>query len=109
LTRDYLHIFPKLPERIRLFRLIKTHANKTNYFLAEPTSLGVTDTYKIELIHPKQFGLFVDWACDTANVHDSAFRPLIGWYTDSLGILSDGCLHGKIGDPSNMNICQRGT
>jgi hypothetical protein len=137
--RDYHHLFPKLPERTRLFRLLKKHWDKTDYFLADPTILGITDTYGIELIHPiregrspqqigkkgksnhrwivgakfafilNKFGLFVDWACDTANVHDSTFRPLLGWYADSMVILSDGGFHGKVGDPSNMKVCKRGT
>ena len=43
---------PRLPERTRLFRLLATHADWTEYFLAQPTLLGVADTYGIELIHP---------------------------------------------------------
>src|SRR3954452_16752401 len=55
LTRDYRALFPRLPERTRLFRLLKTHQNWTQVFLvflAAPTVLGVIDTYGIELIHP---------------------------------------------------------
>ena len=70
--------------------------------MAEPTLLGVVDSYGIELIHPRRegrseqqigrkgvsnqrwivggklcfvlnhLGLIVDWACDTANVYDGA-------------------------------------
>ena len=49
LTRDFLPLFPKLPDRTsqKLFRLLKTHQNWTNRFLAEPTLLGVADTYGI--------------------------------------------------------------
>ena len=98
LTRDYRPLFPHLPERTRLFRLLKTHHNWTQVFLAAPTVLGVIDTYGIELIHPmregrspqqigrkglsnhrwivggtlclllNQWGLIVGWACATANV-----------------------------------------
>ena len=52
LTRDYRPLFPRLPERTRLFRLFKTHQDWTRVFLASPTVLGVIDTYGIELIHP---------------------------------------------------------
>ena len=52
LTRDYRALFPQLPERTRLFRLLKTHHDWTRTFLAAPTVLGVIDTYGIELIHP---------------------------------------------------------
>ena len=98
LTRDYRALFPRLPERTRLFRLLKTHQDWTKVFLAAPTVLGVIDTYGIELIHPmregrspqqigrkglsnhrwivggklclllNQWGLIVGWACATANV-----------------------------------------
>src|SRR6476620_2935693 len=33
LTRDYRALFPRLPERTRLFRLFKTHHNWTKAFL----------------------------------------------------------------------------
>ena len=56
LTRDYRPLFPRLPERTRLFRLFKTHQDWTRVFLATPTVLGVVDTYGIELIHPIREG-----------------------------------------------------
>ena len=56
LTRDYRPLFPRLPERTRLFRLLKTHQDWTQAFLAAPTVLGVIDTYGIELIHPIREG-----------------------------------------------------
>src|SRR5215471_13718855 len=102
LTRDYRALFPHLPERTRLFRLLKTHQDWTRAFLAAPTVLGGIDTYGIELIHPmregrspqqigrkglsnhrwivggkrclllNQWGLIVGWACATANVAESS-------------------------------------
>src|SRR5215831_5210927 len=56
LTRDYRPLFPRLPERTRLFRLLKTHQDWTQVFLAAPTVLGVIDTYGLELIHPVREG-----------------------------------------------------
>ena len=45
LTRDYRPLFPRFPERTRLFRLFMTHQAWTQVFLAAPTVLGVIDTY----------------------------------------------------------------
>src|SRR5215831_8177530 len=56
LTRDYRPLFPRLPERTRLFRLFTTHQDWTQVFLASPTVLGVIDTYGIELLHPIRAG-----------------------------------------------------
>jgi hypothetical protein len=56
LTKDYRALFPRLPERTRLFRLFRTHQAWTQVFLAAPTVLGVIDTYGVELIHPIREG-----------------------------------------------------
>jgi len=56
LKGNFLHLFPKLLERTRLFRLLKTHQNWTERFLAEPTIFGIADTYGIELVHPIREG-----------------------------------------------------
>src|SRR5712664_1071453 len=52
LTRDYRPLFPRLPERTRLFRLFMTHHDWKQAFLAAPTILGVIAPSGIELIHP---------------------------------------------------------
>ncbi len=105
--RDLRPLFPRLPERTRLLRLMAAHQDWTRRFLAQPTLLGVADSYGIELIHPRRegrtegqigkkgksnlrwivgakvclilnrFGLVCDWDTDTANVADKAFHPLI--------------------------------
>lgn len=102
LKRDWLYLFPRLPERTRLFRQFKSHRGWARRFLAEPSLLGLADSYGIELIHPRRegrsarqvgrkgksnwrwivgvklafvlnhLGLIVDWACDTANVYDGS-------------------------------------
>jgi len=102
LQRDYLGLFPKLPHRTRLFRLFNTHRHWTQCFMADPTLIGLVDTYGIELIHPRRegrskkqigkkglsnkrwivggklcfvlnhIGLVVDWDVDTANVYDGS-------------------------------------
>ena len=52
----YLPLFPKLPDRTRLFRLFNTHQHWTKNLMAEPSLIGVIDTYGIELIHPRREG-----------------------------------------------------
>ena len=56
LTRDYRALFPHLPDRTRLFRLLAVHQDWTDRFLAEPSLLGVADTYGVELLHPMREG-----------------------------------------------------
>ena len=56
LQDNYGHFFPKLPERTRLFRRLETQACWTGYFLAQPTILGVANSYGIELGHPVRSG-----------------------------------------------------
>ena len=107
LNRDWRKLFPALPERTRLFRLLATHRTWTDEFLATPSVLGVVDSYGIELLHPmregrsrqqigrkgksnhrwivggklcvllNQLGLVVGWDCAGANAPDTAFHPLI--------------------------------
>ena len=102
LKRDYLHWFPHLPHRTRLFRLLNTHRHWTKRFMAEHSLIGLIDSYGIELIHPRRegrsqkqigkkglsnkrwivgcklcfvlnhLGLIVDWDADTANEYDGS-------------------------------------
>jgi hypothetical protein len=102
LVRDYGSLFPNLPDRTRLFRLFNSHRAYLELFLAEPSLIGVIDSYGIELLHPiregrsekqigrkgksnkrwivggklcyllNHLGLIVAWACDTANVYDGS-------------------------------------
>jgi hypothetical protein len=138
LTRDYRPLFPRLPERTRLFRLFTTHQDWTRAFLAAPTVLGVIDTYGIELIHPiregrspqqigrkglsnhrwivggklclllNQCGLVVGWDCATAHVADKTFQWLIRQFDGRMIILSDTAFHATEGDPANLKLCRRG-
>jgi hypothetical protein len=138
LTRDYRPLFPRLPERTRLFRLFRTHQDWTQAFLASPTVLGVIDTYGIELIHPMRagrsphqigrkglsnhrwivggklclllnhWGGVVAWKCATANVADTTIQGLIRQFEERMIVLSDTGFHAAEGDPSNLKLCQRG-
>lgn len=139
LERDWKHLFPKLPERTRLFRLFATHSDWTDLFLADPTILGVADTFSIELIHPmrqgrsqeqigkkgisnhrwivggklavvlNKFGLVASWDCDSANVYDATFQSLIKQFDGKMIVLTDSSFHAKEGDPDNMKVCKRGS
>jgi hypothetical protein len=139
LQRDYLSLFPTLPERTRLFRLFATHRDWAEYFLAEPTVLGVADSYGIELLHPmregrsrqqigrkgksnhrwivgvklayivNQRGLVVAWDSAPANVYDAVFHPLIAEFADDMVVFTDMGFHAKSGDPPNMKPCPRNT
>lgn len=139
LERDYGPLFPRLPERTRLFRLFKKHLVWVRRFLAAPTVLGVCDSYGIELLHPmregrsprqigkkgksnhrwivggklcylvNQWGLVVDWDCAPANVSDQVFQPLIARYDEQMVIFTDTGFHAKAGDPPNLKVCPRGT
>src|SRR5258708_4036723 len=123
LTRAYRALFPRLPERTRLFRLFTTHHDWTQIFLAAPTVLGVIDTYGIEVIHPmregrspqqigrkglsnhrwivggklclllNQWGVVVAWECATANVADKTFPWLIQHGYRRMIVLKDTELH----------------
>src|SRR5438067_8041063 len=138
LTRDYRPLFPRLPERTRLFRLFVTHQDWTQVFLATPTVLGVIDTYGIELIHPiregrspqqigrkglsnhrwivggklclllNQYGLVVGWDCAAAHGADNALQWLIRQVDGRMIVLSDTAFHAAEGDPANLKLCQRG-
>jgi len=139
LSNNYRHWFPQLPERTRLFRLFAAHAAWTEDFLADPTPLGVADSYGIELIHPwredrsewqigrkglsnhrwivgtklaylvNQYGLIVAWDYAAANAPDNAFRELIADFQDEMVVLTDMAFHSKEGDPPNQKACKRGT
>jgi hypothetical protein len=139
IKRDYLSLFPGLPDRTRLFRLFATHQEWADRFLADPTVLGVADSYGIELLHPmregrsarqigkkgksnhrwivggtlgyivNQWGLVVAWDCATANVYDTSFHPMIAHFDEVMVVCTDTGFHAKAGDPPNMKVCQRGS
>jgi hypothetical protein len=138
LKRDYLDLFPDLSERTRLFRRLKTHWEWAQLFLAEPSLLGIIDTYGVELIHPvrkgrnpkgwagtgisnhrwivggklclsvNHLGKIIGWAWAPANAHDTWFHPIIEAFKEKSVIFADIGFHAKEGDPPNMKVCRRG-
>jgi hypothetical protein len=138
LSRDWRPLFPALPERTRLFRLLATHRTWREEFLVMPSVLGVVDSSGSELLHPMREGrsrqqigrkgksnhrwmvggklcllltprgLVVAWDCAGANAPDTAFHPLIETFDDERIVLSDSACPAKAGDPVNLKVCDRG-
>lgn len=138
LRKELKSLFPRLPERTRLFRLLHAQAAQTQCFLAQPTFFGVCDSFGIELIHPKREGRstkqigkkgksnhrwivgaklgllcngqgqVVNWMCDTANVYDAAFHPLLKGVQEEMIVLCDRGFYSRTGNPANLKVCKRG-
>ncbi len=139
-TRNNLRpLFPGLPDRTRLLRLLATHHAWTDRFLAAPSVLGGGESYGLELLHPRRegrsaqhigrkgqsnqrwivggklclllnpLGLVVAWDCTGANAPDSAFHPLIEEVDERMVILSADGFPAKDGNPPNLKLCHRGT
>jgi len=138
LDQNHRDMFPGLPDRTRLFRLLRSHQDWCNAFLAPPSLLGVIDSYGVELIHPTRegrspsqlgkkgksnyrwivggklclllnhLGLVTAWDCATANVSDTHFQPLVSQFEDQMVVLADLGFHAKGGDPPNLKLCRRG-
>ncbi len=136
--RELKELFPRLPERTRLFRLFEQHAEQTQHFLADPTLFGVCDSLGIELLHPRRQGRsprqigrktlsnhrwivgakfvvlcnsqgqIVRWLCAGAACHDSAFHAMIDRVREEMIVLSDQGFHAHEGDPDNLLVCKRG-
>ena len=138
LKRDYSAWFD-LPHRTRLHRLLATHQEWCELFLADPTFFTVVDTYGIELIHPwregrsphqlgkkgksnhrwivgiklcwliNSRGEVVAWSWNTANVHDQIFLPLVKRLEGETITLSDLGFASAEGIPENLKLCPKGT
>jgi hypothetical protein len=102
LWRNCRDLFPTLLERTRFFRALKQQRVWLNLFWADPSLIGLIDSFGIELLHPRRegrssqqigrkglsnrrwivggklclllnhLGLVVAWDCDTANVYDGS-------------------------------------
>lgn len=138
LRRDYVPLFPLLPERTRLFRLFSARRDWADHFLADPTVMGIAEPYgrgagapdprrpergadrqegqeQLPLDRRRQAafraqlnGQVVDWEVATANVRDATFHPLIEQLVDQSLVLTESGFHSRGGDPSIMSLCRRG-
>ena len=138
LSANYQDMFLNLPSRTRLFRRLRTRRAWTERFLAEPSLMGVIDSYGIELLHPvregrsdsqigkkglsnhrwivggklcivlDRLGRISAWDCDGANVHDTRFAHLIERFEGQTVVLGDWGFHKTSEDSPNFKLCRRG-
>lgn len=138
LRRDYKALFPGLPERSRLQRLLKTRQAWSAHLLAEPSFFTVIDSYPIELIFPiregrsdKQIGMkskdkgrwsigiklcwlineagkVVAWSFDMMNVADKQFNSLLEAFEGQTIVLADYGFRDQEGTPEHMKLCPKG-
>jgi len=139
LKRDDDALFAGLPDRTRLQRLLVTHQDGNERFLADPSVFLVIDRFPIELLFPirqgrspRQFGRkskdkgrwsigiklcwvlnrcgqVVDWDWDTMNVPDNEFHALIQQFRGRSIILADYGFRRKDSVPENGKRCAKGT
>jgi hypothetical protein len=127
LVRDYQSLSPSVPERTWLFRVFVAHRAWVDYFLAEPTVLGVADGYAIELVlpigeiqptldrgrqasvHRESTGISRCLGQCTGQCLRRRVSPLIADFADDMVMFTDMGFHAKAGDPPNMKPCPRNT
>ncbi len=139
LRRDYKVLFPGLPERSRLQRLLKTRQAWAAHLLAEPSFFSVIDTYPIELIFPiregrsdkqigkkskdkgrwsvgvklcwliNEAGKVLAWSFDAMNAHDQSFNPMTEPFRGQTIVLADYGFRDQEGIPEHMKLCPKGT
>ena len=135
--RDDRPLFPHLPERSRLFRLLTQQRAWTQHFLAEPgvavrgrhvwdrtaapapratQQLGSKGTPNRRWTVGAKFafvldhlGHFVAWECNWARTPDRNVRPVIAAFDGVTVVLTDSAWHGKTQDLPNRKVCPRST
>lgn len=138
LRGDWLPLFPNLPERTKLHRLLAHYEPLTDQFLVEPQAESIIDSYGVELIHPIREGRspsqigekglsnhrwivgvkmcwlitpkgqVIDWGWDSAEIHDQNFRDVGNLRTDQTQIVADSGFRQRGRIDPNWTICQRG-
>jgi hypothetical protein len=138
LRRDYKGLFPGLPERSRLQRLLKTRQAWSAHLLAEPSFFSVIDSYPIELIFPiregrsdnqmgkkskdkgrwsvgvklcwliNEAGKVVAWSFDRMNVADKSFNEITETFIGQTIVLADYGFRDQDGTPQHMKFCPKG-
>lgn len=139
LKRDHRSLFPGLPERSRLQRLLKTRQAWAQHLLAEPSFFTVIDSYPIELIFPirqgrsskqvgkkgrdkgrwsigiklcwliNEVGKVVAWSFDTMNVSDKMFNSLVETFEGRTIVLADYGFRDQGTPPQHMKFCPKGS
>lgn len=139
LRRDYKALFPGLPERSRLQRLLKTRQAWAAHLLSEPSFFTVIDSYPIELIFPiregrsdkqvgkkskdkgrwsvgiklcwliNEAGKVIAWSFDSMNTYDKAFNPITEPFIGQTIVLADYGFRNKEGIPEHMKLCPKGS
>jgi hypothetical protein len=122
LVSNWRHLFPALPERSRLFRLLRRYQRWAERFLAAPSLINLSDSLGIKLIHPRRegrsqgqvgkkgksnsrwiigvkfcpllngAGRIVDWDAETANIHDGEFQRMLADHPEN-GKMTDKEFH----------------
>jgi hypothetical protein len=122
LTSNFRPLFPHLPERTRLLRLLLKYQGWADQFLAQPSLINFSDSLGMELVHPRRedrteqqvgkkgksngrwivgikfcpllngAGRVVDWDAETANVHDGDFQRMLADHPD-VGKMTDKGFH----------------
>ena len=138
LSANYGFMFPRLPERSRMQRLLRDYAEFTEDFLKQPSFFTVTDTVGIELIHPRREGrseqqigrkgksngrwivgiklgwlindegYVVNWGWDTAEAPDNAFREIATIYDGQTVTLCDFGFREQDMPHLNLKYCEKG-
>lgn len=137
-SREWRHLFPRLPERTRLFRLFAKYRQLTDEFFATLGLFGVADTIGLELLHPyregrsatqigrkglsnhrwfvgvklcilvNHLGLPVAWECREGNVADKDFQQYVADFAGESIVFVDSGFHAAAGDRPNIVICKKG-
>ena len=119
---NFRPLFPNLPERTRLFRLLVRHQQWAERFLAQPSLINFSDSLGIELVHPRRqgrtkrqvgkkgksngrwivgvkfcpllngAGRVLDWDAETASAHDGDFQRMLKDHVQA-GTMTDKGFH----------------
>ena len=139
LKRDFLALFPQLPERSRLQRILEKYAFWCVDFLAQPSFFTVMDSYPIETIRPcragrspnqlgckskdkgrwsvglklcwmvNDTGAVVNFGWSTMNTPDQLFHGMAQKLQGKSVVLADWGFRSKEGVPDNLKLCKKGT
>lgn len=51
----------------------------------------------------------MNWMCDTANVYDATFHPLLETVQTQSIVLCDSGFYSRHNNPTNLKVCHKGT